>query len=86
MIKFDFNITSEIGMHARPAAGVAREAERYKSRISITHEDVTINGKSIMGLIALKAGFGDSITVNIEGPDEKAAEIGMKMALEENLG
>lgn len=86
MRKFDFTITSKIGMHARPAAMVARGAEKYKSKISIAHEGITLNGKSIMGLIALKARFGDVITITIDGPDEEEAETGMHQVLEDILG
>ena len=61
------------GIHTRPAAIVVREAGRYKSEITLTAEEVTINAKSIMGLLTLALIPGSSVTITASGEDEKKA-------------
>ncbi len=61
------------GMHARPASIFVREAGRFRSEVFITAEGVTVNGKSIMGLLMLALGPGSQITVKTSGPDEETA-------------
>ena len=39
-----------------------------------------------MGLLALKAACGETIVVTIDGPDEEAAEEGMRKVLAQQLG
>lgn len=74
MIRFQYKITSPIGMHARPAANIVNVAEKYDSRITIGKDGTKLNGKSLMGMIALKAYEGDTLQVWIEGPDEGKAQ------------
>jgi phosphocarrier protein HPr len=57
------------GIHARPAAVLVQEASRYKAEIFITANQLTVNGKSIMGVMMLAAETGIVLTIKGEGPD-----------------
>lgn len=69
----DFIITNEHGIHARPATTLVQHANRYKSDITVTCGDVTIDLKSIMALLSLGVSRGNLIRVHINGPDETEA-------------
>ncbi len=61
------------GIHARPAAQLVQEASRYGAEIFITTDQLTVNGKSIMGVMMLAAETGIVLTIKAEGRDEKKA-------------
>jgi len=61
------------GMHARPAANLARTASRFKCDILIEKDGESVNAKSIMGLMMLAAGPGTKLTVHATGVDAIAA-------------
>ena len=85
MVTFDIIIREKEGLHANSAADISREAERYVSSVMIGHEDISLNARSLMGMLALKAGKGDTLHVVIEGPDEKLAAEGIRRLLDEEL-
>jgi phosphocarrier protein HPr len=62
-------IVNKHGLHARPAAEMVKAASKYKSDITISREDLEVNGKSIMGVMMLAAEFGATITLRANGPD-----------------
>ncbi len=66
-------IVNKHGLHARPAAEMVKAASRYKSDITISREDLEVNGKSIMGVMMLAAEFGATITLRASGPDAEDA-------------
>jgi phosphocarrier protein HPr len=61
------------GLHARPAAELVRLAGRFRSDIQLTKDDVTVDAKSIMGVMMLAAECGSELVVTVEGDDEKEA-------------
>jgi phosphocarrier protein len=61
------------GMHARPAANLARTATKFKCDIMIEKDGETVNAKSIMGLMMLAAGPGSKLTVSAHGHDASQA-------------
>ena len=61
------------GIHARPAAQLVQEASRYGAEIFITTDQLTVNGKSIMGVMMLAAEMGSKLTIFADGEDEKEA-------------
>lgn len=73
MIKKEVIINNDLGLHARPAAIFIQHANKYKSNILITKENSTVNAKSIMGVMALSVGNGETIELKAEGPDESEA-------------
>ena len=80
MIEKILTVKNRAGIHARPAAIIAQTANKFQSEISITRDDATVNAKSIMGVIAMGAGYNTQLTITVEGPDESEA-----VAVLENL-
>jgi phosphocarrier protein len=62
-------ILNKNGLHARPAAEMVKAAAKFKSDITISREDIEVNGKSIMGVMMLAAECGATITLRANGPD-----------------
>lgn len=72
-MKKDFVVTSELGIHARPATELVRAASAFVSMIKVTVNDQTIDMKSIMGLMSLGMYKGQEFTLETEGTDEADA-------------
>ena len=66
-------ILNKNGLHARPAAEMVKAAAKFKSDITISREDIEVNGKSIMGVMMLAAECGSSILLRASGPDAQEA-------------
>lgn len=63
-------LASKHGLHARPAADLVRLAGRFRSDVKLTKDDITVDAKSIMGVMMLAAECGSEVVVTVEGPDE----------------
>jgi len=74
MRRTKITITNKLGLHARASAKFVSTAARFQSRIDVSKETKTINGKSIMGVMMLAATQGSELILQIEGPDEDAME------------
>jgi len=66
-------VKNKIGLHARPAAKVVAEGNKFKSHMTIKKGDKVVNMKSLLGVLSIGAMCGDEITVQAEGEDEVAA-------------
>ena len=73
MAERSVQIVNKHGLHARPAAEMVKAAARFKSEITISRDDLEVNGKSIMGVMMLAAECGSSIVVRADGPDAEQA-------------
>ena len=85
MIQQDLKILNRLGLHARPAAQIAQTAAGFTSSIELTKDNVTINAKSIMGVMMLVAEFGSSVRVTIQGADETQAFSAIQKLFEEKF-
>lgn len=70
MQSFSLHIINQLGLHARASAKFVATASRFQSKIDVTFEGKTINGKSIMGIMMLGAKYGTVLECIVEGPDE----------------
>jgi phosphocarrier protein len=66
-------IVNRRGLHARASARFCAVAGAFDARVSVTKDQITVGGKSIMGLLMLGAGNGSSITISAEGPQAQEA-------------
>lgn len=74
MVEFTKQVGNKIGLHLRAAGEFVKVAAQFNSDIRVYHNDKYANGKSILGLASLAAARGAYIRVEIEGPDEAAAQ------------
>ena len=82
-----FLITSEYGIHARPATRLVNLAMSFHSDIELTAFEKTVNLKSIMGLMSLGIYKDELIKVRVSGTDsEKAIEAIADFIISEKLG
>ena len=72
-VKATLNICNTRGLHARASAKFVKLASSFESEIHVTRDGVTVDARSIMGLLMLGAGIGCSIDVSAEGPDAEEA-------------
>ena len=67
------NICNARGLHARASAKFVKLASGFDSEIQVTRDGVTVDARSIMGLLMLGAGKGSEVGVVAEGPDAQEA-------------
>jgi phosphocarrier protein len=73
LIEREATIVNPLGVHARPAAEIVKTAGRFASAIEIRRGEVSVNGKSIMGVMMLAAEQGAVIIISANGDDAAAA-------------
>lgn len=86
MKKKDLMIENKLGLHARAAAQIVKSASAYSSKISLSKDNLEVDGKSIMGIMMLAAGKGSSITVHVHGDDEDQALAGLERLFRDKFG
>ena len=73
MTEREARIVNPLGMHARPAAEFVKTANRFRSQVSVRRGDLSVNGKSIMGMMMLAAERGATLLIAAEGDDASDA-------------
>ena len=82
---FEYTIKDELGIHARPAGLLVKEAKKFESECTITKEGKTKKLTQLMMLMSLGVKQGDTVTVSVDGADEDAAVAALKEFFENNL-
>lgn len=85
MKEFKYVITDEIGIHARPAGMLAKEAKGFSSKITLEANGKSAEVTKLMAVMSLGVKNGAEVTVKAEGDDEDAAIAKMKESMEANL-
>ena len=66
-------VLDDLGLHARPAARLARTALAFEADVLILHEDMTVDAKSILDILTLAATRGTDLTISCRGVDAAQA-------------
>ncbi len=61
-------IVNRRGLHARASARFCAVAGAFDAKISVTKDQITVGGRSIMGLLMLGAGAGSTVVIEASGP------------------
>lgn len=85
MREFDYVITDEVGIHARPAGLLVKEAKNYESTVIVHKDGKQAEAKKLMALMGLGVKCGDTVHVTVEGQDEDGAFEGIQKFFKENL-
>lgn len=73
MVEKSFTITSESGLHARPATSLVNAVNSFTADVNLEANGRTVNLKSIMGVMSLGISKGTSVKISASGSDENEA-------------
>lgn len=85
MKEFKYVITDELGIHARPAGLLVKEAGQFQADIKIKKGEKEADAKRIFGIMGLAAKKGDEIVLTADGTDEAEAIAAIEEFLKANL-
>jgi len=85
MKQFKVVIKDPVGLHARPAGLLVKQASAYQSKVTIEGNGKSADCRKLIMLMGLGLKQGMEITCRIEGEDEEAAAQAMQKFFEENL-
>ena len=86
MKQFEYTINDPLGIHARPAGMLVKEAKAFADTVvTITKNGPTVKATQLMKLMSLGVKQGDVVTVIADGANEDAAIIAMSNFFQNNL-
>ena len=86
MIHREVTVKNRLGLHARAAARFVHAANRFHSRVTVSRDGRTMDGKSILGILLLAAGQGTALDLGADGDDEDAAVDALAALVESGFG
>lgn len=85
MRNFQYVIKDEVGIHARPAGLLVKEAKKYESKITLTKDGKSAEATKLMAVMGLGVKCGQTVEIAVEGADEEIACEAVKTFFEANL-
>ena len=85
MKEFKYTITDPVGIHARPAGLLVKEAKQFTSTVMIIKGEKSSKATSLTKLMGMGIVKGDEVTVQVEGDDEDACAAAIEKFMSENL-
>lgn len=66
-------ICNQRGLHARAAAKFVNLVEKLKADVTVSKDEMSVTGSSIMGLLMLSASINTHIRIAVKGPQAEQA-------------
>ena len=81
----EITLTNEVGLHARPAALLARAVAKLDATVTIHKDEQRADATSVLALLSLTARKGDQLTVTARGPQAAEAITRIQELTEKNF-
>lgn len=81
MKEFTYVIKEELGLHARPAGLLVKEAKKFQSATTLAAKGKTAAAGKLIAIMSMGVKQGDEVTVQVEGPDEGCCVRGTREVL-----
>ncbi len=85
MVSFKYTITDEVGIHARPAGILVKEAKKYPATITLKTAKGSADARKLMAIMALGVKQNDEVTIEVEGENEEQTAKEIQAFFEANL-
>ena len=85
MRSFSYTVTDPVGIHARPAGLLAKEARRFVCEIKVEKGGARADAKRLIAVMGLAVKCGDEIKLTLDGADEDAAAEALEQFVKEHL-
>lgn len=83
MIKKDYVIINESGVHARPATTLVTMSSKFKCEVKLQSNNHIVDLKSIIGVMSLGVYKDEKISIICDGVDEKEASTSLNDLIKE---
>lgn len=85
MVKFSFVVKDEMGLHARPAGQLVKEAGKCTSKVTIKKGEKGGDAKRIFNVMGLSVKHGDEVEIIVEGEKEEEEAAALEAFVAENI-
>lgn len=68
-----FVVMNDQGLHTRPSTELVKCSTAFSSQVTLSCNGVSVNGKSLLGILILAAAKGAEVTVEAVGDDAEEA-------------
>lgn len=85
MVTFTFEVNDEMGLHARPAGALVKEAAKCTSRVTIRKGEKTGDAKKIFNVMSLSIKAHEEVEISVEGENEQAEAEALEAYIRENI-
>lgn len=85
MKEFQYVIQDPVGLHARPAGLLVKQAAGFQSKVTIESGGKSADARKLIMLMSLGIKQGMEVTCRVDGEDEEAATEALQKFFQENL-
>lgn len=85
MKTFNYKIKDELGIHARPAGLLVKEAKALDSKVTIEKDGKSAEATKLFAVMGLGVKNADTIKITVEGGNEEASAKAMEEFFSSNL-
>ncbi len=85
MVKFTFLVNDEMGLHARPAGLLVKEAAKCTSKVTLRKGNKTGDAKRIFNVMGLSIKAHEEVEVTVEGEKEQEEAASLEAFIKENI-
>ncbi|MDQ7032188.1 MAG: HPr family phosphocarrier protein [Desulfonauticus sp.] len=79
-------VQNNLGLHARPAGKLSKEAMKFQADITLSYKDMEIDAKSILDILTLGVPKGDTVLLKAKGKDAREAVEALAHLFENRFG
>lgn len=83
MIEKSYKIINLTGLDAKNSSVLVSKCSKYSCNISLSCSEITVNLKSIMGVMSLNVHKGELVTLIFDGVDEVEADSAISYLMSE---
>lgn len=85
MVSFKFVVNDEMGLHARPAGLLVKEAGKCSGKVTIRKGEKTGDAKRIFNVMGLSIKGHEEVEIMVEGDNEKEEAEALEAFIKENI-
>lgn len=85
MVKFTFTVHDEMGLHARPAGALVKEAAKCTGKVTIRKGEKTGDAKRIFNVMGLSVKANEEVEIIVEGEKEQEEAAALESFIRENI-
>ena len=85
MVKITFKVNDEMGLHARPAGMLVKEAAKYTSKVTIQKGEKTGDAKRIFNVMSLSIKANEEVALLVEGEKEEEDAAALEAFIKEHI-